>query len=227
MKLLLNHIFVCFDRENDEIETASGRKLSIVTCYEENKHTVTTGIVMGTPKGLFFKRGDNHSLQYDTDMELMVGDRIIFDFLAYQAIIKSTYPTIIDGKECYPMKYDGIYVAIRNGEIIPVNGVILVEPLVAGEQFKKFETPDYMKKDTLNTKGVVRYKGTPIRKYYTDQFMNTKSEIDERKYDVNVGDTIHFNWFDSVQIQFDLHQIIEKGTPLYQMKRKDIMGVAV
>ncbi len=50
-------------------------------------------------------------------------------------------------------------------------------------------------------------------------------ELDELSDVVNVGDKIVFHPVYAVELQYSLHQIIERGKTLYRMRRKDVFAV--
>lgn len=224
MEVLFNTVMVKFDRDNDEILFESGEKLFISTGWDPLKHAVTSGIVTQVPNKLIFNRNHPNSMQYDVDMEVQVGDRVIFDFKAESSVRKIVEP--INGS--YPLRYDDIYVVIRNSEIIPVNGIVLVEACDTTEEedvknaMKFLELPDTVIKEKSETMGYVRYLGTPCR-----GFLNAPSELSEVDDHINIGDKVIFHHAYAVELQYSMHQIISKGKTLYRMRRKDIFGVTV
>lgn len=117
---------------------------------------------------------------------------------------------------CIP--YDKIYVAIRGGEIICINGNILVEP--EEEVVNTFlEVPDNAKVKSKQL-GRVVHAGKPNRQYraYVINF-GIKSGDDP----VKPGDRILFNWNDAIPIQpnAELRGEISRGM-LYRMQHKDV-----
>jgi co-chaperonin GroES (HSP10) len=219
MKLLFNSVLVKFDSPNDHIKVG-GVDIQIDTSFNPMQHTITSGEVIGLPSRLIFNPDDPaKTMLYDTDMELKVGDRIIFDYLAYNEAIKNDP---IDGG--HVIRYDEVLVALRGDDIIPVNGIVLVEPIDITEteevkQMSAFlEVPDYVKKQKSETRGVVRYVGTPLRAYA----MDTSRTIYESD-DLHVGDKVYFDASYAIPLQYDMHRLIDKT--LYRMRRKDILGI--
>lgn len=222
MNVLFNTVMVKFDRENNEVLFESGQKLFISTGWEPLKHAVTTGVVTHVPSKLIFNRKHPNSVQYDVDMELKVGDRVIFDFKVEEAIKKIAQP--IEGS--YPLRYDDIYVAIREGEIIPVNGIVIVEACDATQEddvkhaMKHLHLPDTVLKEKSEVLGKVLYMGSPCR-----GFLHAPSELTEEYDDINIGDIITFHPSYAIELQYSLHQVIGRGKTIYRMRRKDIFGV--
>ena len=223
MKILHNTVMVRFDRDNDELLLSTGDKLKLVTAWEPMMHAVTSGVVTHVPQNLIFDRErPDASVMYDVDMELQVGDRVIFDFKAESAVRKHGD---IDGS--YPLRYDDIYVAIRGEQIIPVNGIILVEACETTveedvQQALKagLELPDTVVKEKSERYGIVRHIGSPCR-----GFLQAPEELTEVDDEVCVGDKIVFHPVYAIELQYSLHQILEKGKTLYRMRRKDVFAV--
>lgn len=217
---------VAFDRENDELLLESGHKLHLSTGWEPYQHAVTSGIVTHVPEKLVFDRRDHaRSVLYDTDMELKVGDRVIFDFKVEEHVKKNSEP--INGS--YPLRYDDIFLAIRgkDKEVIPVNGIVVVEACDTTQEedvkraMQHLHLPDTVTKEKSETMGIVRYVGKPLRGY-----LFAPEELSEVDDEVNVGDTVYFHPSYAIELQYSLHQIIDKGKTLYRMRRKDIFAVA-
>lgn len=222
MNVLFNTVMVKFDRDNDEVLFESGHKLHISTGWEPYKHAVTSGIVTHVPSRLIFNRKDRNSVQFDVDMEVQVGDRVIFDFKAESSVRKIAEP--INGS--YPLRYDDLYVVIRNGEIIPINGIVLVEACDTTEEedvkqaMKHLHLPDTVLKEKSEVMGYVRYIGTPCKGY-----LNAPVELTEIHDEVNIGDKVTFHPSYAIELQYSMHQIIGKGKTIYRMRRKDIFGI--
>jgi len=219
MKLLFNNVLVKFDEPNDHIKVGDV-ELQIDTSYNPMQHAITTGTVIGLPSRLIFDRKEPaKTMLYDTDMELRVGDRIIFEYLAYGEAIKNDP---IDGGYC--IRYDEVLVAIRGEQVIPVNGIVLIEPIDISEteevkEMSKFlVVPDYVKTQKSESRGIVRHVGSPLRGYA----MDTSNSIYEAD-DIHVGDKVYFNSNYAIPLQYEMHRIFDKV--LYRMRRKDILGI--
>ena len=219
MKLLFNNVLVKFDEPNDHIKVGDV-ELQIDTSYNPMQHAITTGTVIGLPSRLIFDRKEpSKTMLYDTDMELRVGDRIIFEYLAYGEAVKNDP---IDGGYC--IRYDEVLVAIRGEQVIPVNGIVLIEPIDISEteevkEMSKFlVVPDYVKTQKSESRGVVRHVGSPLRGYA----MDTSNSIHEAD-DLHVGDKVYFNSNYAIPLQYEMHRIFDKV--LYRMRRKDILGI--
>lgn len=202
---------------SDEIRLKTGEKLYLDVRFEEYLNAKTAGEVVGVPEKLVYNTDPEsfNSMEWDTDMELQVGDVIIYNYLAVKNALHMKQ--FIDSETvCIP--YDKIYVAIRDGEIICINGNILVEP--EEEVVNTFlEVPDNAKVKSKQL-GRVVHAGKPNRQYraYAINF-GIKSGDDP----VKPGDRILFNWNDAIPIQpnAELRGEITRGL-LYRMQHKDV-----
>lgn len=223
MKILHNTVMVRFDRDNDELLLSTGDKLKLVTAWEPMMHAVTSGVVTHVPERLIFDRDrPESSMLYDTDMELKPGDRVIFDFKVEEHVRKLDP---IDG--AYPLRYDDIFVAIRGEQIIPINGIILIEACdtTAEEDVQQvlstgLHLPDTVIKEKSERYGIIRHIGSPLRGY-----LHGPEELTEADDEVHVGDKIVFHPVYAIELQYSLHQIIERGKTMYRMRRKDVFAV--
>jgi hypothetical protein len=220
MDLLFNNVLIKFDEEPEEIEV-SGVSLKIDTSFNKMQHQVTTGTVMALPQRLYFDRTNVvKSVEYDVDMELQVGDRVIMSYLSYGEAIKNAS---ID--DCHYVRYDEIHVILRGDQVIPINGLVLIEPINMTESNEVKEVskflilPDYVKVQKSETRGIVRYKGKPVKRYLLDRF----DTIYESEDDVQVGDYVYFSPNYAVPLQYDMHKSLPMT--LYRMRRKDIQGI--
>jgi hypothetical protein len=211
MEILFNQVVIKASRHDHELILTDGNKLFLDNSYKKGHHMVRTGTVTHVPKHLHFEYFDLLSMEYDTDMEVKVGDELIFHHLAIDFAKKDNYHLAPDH---YPIRYDSIFVAIRNGQVIPVNGNVIVEPMVEAI------SPVFSQTKTSVHHGVVKYLGTPVRGY----FMTPDGTFTDKGIDINVGDHVVYSKADCVPLEFKLHQTLDKGVILYRMRRKDIIA---
>jgi len=218
MKILFNHVLIRPDRANDEIILTNGQKLFLSTAYEKEKHHVCTARVVKAPEKLIFDREFMGCCLFDTDVEIQEGDHIIFHYLAIQSAreqFDANRAHIDPGLDIIP--YDRIYVAYRDGVPVPVNGIILIEPLE--ETIKTtLIVPDIARKFST-TKGIVKYVSTPLRGY------RDYPEEGPDHNDIQVGDMVLYREENCVPLEYSLHQKLDKGKTLYRMHRRDIDAV--
>lgn len=216
---LLNNMVAIRPFPADEIRLRSGEKLYLDVRFEEYLNARTAGEVVAVPEKLVYNTDpDRYSLEWDTDMELQVGDVIIYNYLAVK---NSMHMKQFIDHEVVCIPYDKIYVAIRGEEIICINGNILVEP--EDEFVDTFlHVPENAKIKSKQI-GRVAYAGKPNRQYRAYVINFGIKSGDEA---VNVGDRILFNWNDAIPIQpnAELRGEITRGL-LYRMQHKDVHGV--
>jgi len=119
-----NMVLIKLDRLPEEIKLKSGKKIYIDPGYEPEKHAAVTGHVIATPS-LIYSKLRNYSMPWDTDMELKVGDYIIFYYLAAVNAFRKEDPKWLkdeNGNFYVFVKYENFYVAKRKmGNVKDVN----------------------------------------------------------------------------------------------------------
>lgn len=215
---LLNNLVAIKTFPSDEIRLNDGKKLYLDIRFEEYLNARTAGEVVAVPQKLKFDPSLPTSLDWDTDMELQVGDVVVFNYLAVKSAIEMGN---VFGDGVVAISYDKIYTAIRNGQVVCVNGFILVEP----EQEHVASTlhlPDIAMHKSKQI-GTVVYAGTPNRGYRVEKILAGHTAPDRA---VSVGDRVVFNWNDAIPIQpnAELRGEITRGL-LYRMQHKDVHAV--
>ena len=118
-----NKVLVRIEEKNIEKKTDSGIYLISPTDTDWNPaaHSDRYGVVYATPPSLRF---DNtpYGMSWETHMELMVGDEVWFDFMDSENCVVLDCD---DGNDYKLIEYENIYVARRDGELIPINGYCL------------------------------------------------------------------------------------------------------
>ncbi len=218
MQILFNHVLIKIDRENDELLLQSGHKLYLDTSYNKEAHYPRVGKVIKAPEMLYFDREEpRRSSRFDTPVEIQEGDTVIYHYLAIEnsrARFASLKKHIDPALDMIP--YDTIFLCIRNGEVIPVNGYVIVEPLDETIE-TSLEIPDSARTYS-KTKGIIRYLGKPVNGYL--EWVD-----DEDTDEIQVGDTICYGAENCVPFEYDLHQQLDKGKKLFRMQRRDIQGI--
>lgn len=127
-----------------------------------------TGTVVAVCDTLMFYAGDDYerqqeSIEFDTDIEVMAGDRVLYRYMATIDEEKQ-----VDGM--YLIRYDELYARIMGKLLYPLNGYIFVDPIddqttVAGIQAGHRELL------ASQTMGRVAAVGRPLRGYLNDPSM--------------------------------------------------------
>lgn len=214
---LINNMVAIKPFPSDEIRLSSGDKLYLDIRFEEYLNAQTAGEVVGIPDRLVYNTDPLSyvSTEWDTEMELQVGDVVVFNYLAVRNSIGAGY-WIDKDTVCIP--YDKIYVALRQGEVKCINGCIIVEP-----EYENIQT-DFIIPDNAKAKskqiGKVVYAGKPNKGYRKEQILIGSTAPDTP---VEVGSRVVFNWNDAIPIQpnAELRGEITRSM-LYRMQHKDV-----
>lgn len=235
MNIINNYVLVKPDTHYDKVLTADGSKVLLQfldTYFEPDKHWPTSGIVMGAPPQLRYEKiapgqVSSQALRFNGPLEVQKGDRVIFHYHDIKKasernmFVRDETPgtifssTGITGK-LFAIRYDNIYLRIREDQINSVNGFMIVEP-VTEEIQSVLAIPQWLRKKKSISMGIIRYTSSPLEEYRN--FPDLGPDAD----DVQVGDTIVFEKFNSIPLQYSMHQIIDRGKTLYRMQRRDIV----
>lgn len=222
-KMLGNNLCIKLDPENNVIKTPSGFSLQLDTTFEPDKHVVRVGTVEAIPDYLI------NNGPWETDIEIQVGDRVVMYYLAVQNCLRPERKHFIKyfDEVWIFLKYHNIYAVIRDGEIIPVNGYLLVEPQEDPEWIrlnkeaneKGIELVDMRQPSKTHvTYGKIAYMGKPNGKY-RDAY---KSDL---HYDLEIGDTIIMKRIRDIPVEYEYHAKLDGGRKLWRMQRHDILAV--
>jgi hypothetical protein len=224
MKIIMNNVLVKSD-PNDEILLSNGFKLFLDNRFEEQKNAPQSGVVVQLPEKLVFSHDpDTDSLQFNVENELQVGDVIIFNYLAHHFAVSTG--AVIDGNIL--VKYDSIYLAIRNGEVIALNGSVIVEPMNELIKSNIYIPDSYNKR--LKNYGRVVYSGIPDKghRMRTDgppdmPMLATEEGFSQSDRYAQKGDKVYFHFANAIPLQhnYEMHGKVSKKI-LYRMKHSDI-----
>lgn len=240
-----NWVYVKFDKSNQDefgniirksgliMPTAKG----IAGRFKQDKHgaeaedmrltSKTAGTVVAFSGLEYREEGTSESdLDFDTEEELQVGDFVIFDYKEYLQAERDGRFLNEQGKpdENYAfIHYSKIFVRIRNRQVQPINGYLLIEPL-CDEPTSKLEVI----RKVSETKGIVRYAGTPVKyrqplyyepdsEWVTIMPKNLSEPLQTKMPEV--GDTVYFKDYNSKELQHYLRQTLPAR--MYVMQRRD------
>lgn len=211
-------------------------KLLLSTKENPGHHAVTELKVIAAPEKITWHDTvpdflPDCYMEWEPEMELQAGDTAI---ILYGSVTWVNYDEdnngrmqgrrIIDGNEVfYLVPYSSIYCIIRNGQIIPVNGYVLVEPLENKKLSTTIALPESgSEKKYSETEGIIRYIGKPVKRYRHPEY--PVGWVGEDEMDIAVGDHIVFPRHKSIDIQHPFYMLPEfNGKTLYRMHRKDIL----
>lgn len=211
--------------------------LKIADDFEPAKHYSVTGKVVEVPNRLVYggyflksnKMGRNlslgpmndlfqkmflSSLEWDTDMELNVGDDVLFRYNVHMACYDDNLIVRRDGVDHYLIRYDYLYMANKSKML---NGWVLIEPIewAKEELTSKDGIRTIKKKKEKLGMGIVKCLGSKNRDY-----MN----YDRAEVDIKEGDVVFYRHSLAVPIEYKYHKTFEFGN-CYRMQRKDILYV--
>ena len=192
MKQGRDHVFFTVDKTTEDEINKGDLKLYIDTTYDPMRHARIFGKVIAIPRKLTktiigskpepFPPSATKPMEFryldEIVPEVKIGDKIYFHYLTLSEPEKTLVATW-NNRDVYAVRYDQIYCAVRNGEIIPIGGHVLVEPEFESWDdilLPTYETfPDGSKQELPRDKwiqtrveprakdlrGIVRHVGTP------------------------------------------------------------------
>jgi len=159
---------------------------------ESDSHAANLAEIYATvykcPPKLYYKRGDNLSMQWDVDMELQKGDIVFFNGMessnAVEIICEGTIYKLIPYQDIYCAKrlgkiWRGIGGATAEYEVIMLNGYVLLEQVYLEN---KSELAVSKQGEVDKTRGIVRYVGRPPKEYQRKEYCDIK--------DLEIGDMV-------------------------------------
>lgn len=216
------YVLVKMMRSNDEIFIGDF-KAWLNTNFEQEKHQSVFGEVVKVPENLFFlgsadqARYNPKCMPWECEMELQVGDKVVIDYIEAQTAMgeghnnKANPRFLVDysrqDKEWYCfIPYQHCLVAVRDEEIIPLNGNILAEPELENGKYSEriCELKHVGKK-------VVRYAKT-----------GEYAKSEETRKELRKGMRVFLERYNNRWLEFSLHQNLGK---YYVFKSCDIEAV--
>lgn len=226
-KIPANYVAVKIDNPAyDQIKTKGGLELYIDPNFDFAKHVNHYGEVIAVPEKLIFDKKDpNRGLMHHTEMELQVGDKVYIDRREVMICLGDKVRANDDYKGMYPNKYienedgtltlfvryDMIWMAIRNGNYMPVNGWLIIEYIKEEEYEGSIIIPDSLKSEYNPFIGRVLYAGKRILEY--------QSETQTDSYNIEVGDIVLLPKYGDIFLENELHSMLGKKVFVCQRYR--------
>lgn len=212
------------------------KSLLIPIKWHPQAHTVIHGIVTTAPEKLLFFKDEilaiknefgstqhcpvdrreeiqwltSKSMFYDVPVEVQQGDFILFHYNVYAQAQKEGRFFQKNGETTILIPYDMCYVVIREEKIIPLNGIVLLEPVV-NKQSEVIITED--KEDKLL--GKIAHIGCKVNGY-----LDYMEETDDDFFEV--GDLVAFRKRSVVDFEYPLHRMLDKK--YWRLWRRDLLG---
>jgi len=224
----INRVVIRIDDLNNSIDLKDGKKLLLETKFNPQDHAPVIGTVVGLPSMLYFNKKDpTESMEWETDMELEIGDKVYMEYLSVLRAMgtefdkASAYPVPEwfkhDGKYHIIIHYSKIYFKIKDNEIVPINGYCIAKPIktpvketfglvLVGNEYKR-----------SSKWGEIIYVGKPCKDFVDDRYKD--------KGEVNPGDIVLFGRWSNIRVEYELHQTILKEDGEYAVIQRKYMKV--
>ena len=204
-----------------------GGRMTIDENIDPNFNGAVSGKVVKVPEFL------PEDFPWETDMELMVGDDVMFSWMASQECVEYGSYIVVDNEKYYLIPYDQVYCGRRekrwqawdednsNHTSIPkeynlfgINGNIVIEEFVEDVDTGSLEVPLHMKNLKHMKKGIVRALGKPNKSY------RDLSPVNETLINVKVGDVVLMD--DNSTADVEYYKRFFGGKTMYCQQRRYI-----
>jgi len=223
----INKVLVKLNDFNDTLTLSNGIKLSLDYKYRPEVHAQVVGTVAGTPQKLYYNKEDYAgSMEWETTMDLQIGDTVYMEYLAVILALADrydyapSYPDpqwIKDGDDMYiVIDYSVIYFAIRNSNIILLNGYCIANPIEVNALPTKFQL--IQTSETSQKFAQIKHPGQRI-----NNFLDKKFE-DHGCY--KQGDIVLFHPYANQKVEHSIHQTLERGEEYVVIQRQWIYATA-
>ena len=179
--------------------------------WNEHAHIPRFGTVVRVPNRLVLKDFSNmdldNTIEWKTDIEIEEGDEVYFGKMA-----SANAPLVVVGDDVYYLlNYGDLILRVRDGEIYPLNGYVLLESVIEETRIDGLilEFGDFVNKRL----GVVTHVGTPTSSHFGSKLVDA---------DVEVGDEVIFGGEYFGELEEEMFAKLEKG--LGYCQRRWIIG---
>ena len=207
LKLRPNKVLVKPSREIDELLFVDGQKIFIEHKVAPEMHAPTRGTIVNICKELNF-----FAMPWLTSIEAKVGDEVIssYESILYCFNDGDTSRTFIDenNDKYFLLDYSDLFIAIRNNEVIPLNGIVICEP-VEETISASVLIPESLRRLRSDKFGKVAFIGSANKEYYiTNGNKDFRHDLKDAT-NVSVGDIIIFDKNCDLPLEYDLHQSLD------------------
>lgn len=209
---------------NDSFTFSTGDKITLCTNIDiDNEGTSrkvdignprymnVRGIVEKLPAKLKMIEQGQHSvspMDWDTEIELNIGDDCIFDWDSLMRAIDQNLVFFENGFYYAIINYGHIYLSIVGDRITMLNGYVLLEPITEVKTGRGVIIPETIRKTISPKMGLVYRIGTP-NKRYNDINWEDSSEIKE-------GYTVLFQSFATLKLEYRICKTLDKDYTIIQ-----------
>jgi hypothetical protein len=171
-------VVIGFNTDTTYAEGDNSWVADLAECYAE---------VYKTPHQLFFDPDDPQTMDWETEMELNIGDVVWFSIMesknAFEVICENNLYKSVPYADCYVCKRDIPTPDGRDATItIPLNGYVLCKPVY----LPKLSHLDALSEDQIDkSRGTIAFIGNAPKRYLREEYCH----ID----DLRVGDEVVFD----------------------------------
>ncbi len=218
-----NNVLILIDRKQDEYKMSDGNKLYLDCSFQPEQHAPVTGHVVAICKKLIFsaRLGDSFSLDWDTDIQLQVGDYVISYYLsAINALSNGRLLTDEYNNQYLVLRYDKLF-ASRRGDIVrPINGFNLLTPIegIVQEDLRdrmknmKLLIPDTVKSGKNSVLARLKYVADPVKRYRDPRYYDFDDKI-------SPDDIIILRRKSNIPLEYAYHASLEGKQVFYRVQR--------
>lgn len=218
-----NNVLIKLEKENNIIKFGDGTQLELDTKYNPELHVPVVGTVLAVPDKLVFDKKRFETMPWLTDMELLPGDRVYLDFhavlmgLGTKLFRTNPYPDPtyfeLEGDVYILLKYEFVFFAVREGEIIMCNGFCIATPVMEEKKTDKIVLPGHIKRKASSKLATITHVGSPCRAFLDKKYRDVG--------ELEPGDVVLFNRWSNQRVEYGLHQtMFEKGKEYVCIQRK-------
>jgi co-chaperonin GroES (HSP10) len=126
--------------------------------FNYGQYTDRSATVVKVCRNLVCSKGDENSMLWECDIDILPGDEVFFDPTESLHAAKFSYE-----EEIYSIaNYSSIVLAKRDGKVVVCNGYVLIEQV-----YRNKVALSYEKQEPIFNEGIVRYFGKPNKRYRT------------------------------------------------------------
>jgi len=229
MHVTPNNVLIQIDRKQDEYKMRDGNKIYIDCSFQPEQHAPITGHVVSICKKLIFdpQPGHNHSLDWNTPIQIQVGDYVISYYLAaLNAFSNGRFITDQYNNQYLVLRYDKFFAAKRGDRVITINGYNLLTPVKdivqkgLRERMKKLNllVPDNIKDTKKVAMGRLKYIADPIKEYRDSRYWDFDDQI-------SPGDILLLRRNSDIPLEYDYHASLEGKQVFYRVQRHNMFAI--
>jgi len=207
-KPISNSVLLRIDEMHDEI-TYGTLTLKLDTSFEVGKHAANKGVVIKVPeKFVYSDKSSLNTGDWDTNIEVKEGDQVWFDYLTGIECNQIE----CKGKLYYVLPYHTLYVTRRKEEVIPLNGYVLLEPIIKEEGYKDFKFERERAKYAM-----VAYSGSCNKRYHNKQYYDDP--------DIKAGEKVIYGKVSGLFLEQEEHSSFNGNKRYRIIQRRHLTGI--